>query len=221
MAENKKPGQSTKSLVQISAIRGDVLILKDGSIRTLIEVGSVNFELKATDEQTAIITAFQNFINSIDFPLQIVVNSRKLNIDGYVKSLDTLAASLTNELLKIQAKEYASFIKGLTELADIMSKKFYISVPFYSIEAMGGIEKKSFLQSMKEMFGSKGLFKTLSDEEFATYKNQLQQRVELVLNSISGLGLNARVVLENELLGLFNNLYNPSLKMAADNLASQ
>ncbi len=97
---------NTSSFVDISEIRDTVLVLKNGSLRSIVEVSSVNFELKSTDEQAAIIQAFQNFINSTDFPLQIAIASRKLDIGPYLKSLEGLIENQTGELLKIQAIEY-------------------------------------------------------------------------------------------------------------------
>ncbi|MDP2932980.1 MAG: hypothetical protein Q8N81_02510, partial [bacterium] len=92
--EEQKKNQTTKDFVQIAEIRDTVLALKDGSLRSVVEIGSINFELKSADEQVAIIQGFQNFINSLDFPLQIVVNSRKLDIEPYLRSLEGLIESL-------------------------------------------------------------------------------------------------------------------------------
>src|SRR5216684_154724 len=104
MATNKPAkNQSTTEFIEISEIRDTAVILKNGSLRALLEVSSLNFELKSDDEKTAIITAFQDFLNAVDFPLQIAVNSRKLDVKPYLASLETLSAGLDNELLKIQA----------------------------------------------------------------------------------------------------------------------
>src|SRR3989344_935086 len=129
------PTQSTKNLVDIADIVDNIVILKNGSLRTVIEVSSINFELRSEGEQVATLQNFQRFLNSTDFPLQIVVNSRRLDIEDYIKLIETTAESLTSELLKIQAAEYSKFIKELAELSNIMSKNFYIVVPFYVFEA--------------------------------------------------------------------------------------
>ena len=109
--------ESTKKLVEIANIIDNIVLLKNGSLRAVIEVSALNFELRSEEEQTAILQNFQRFVNSIDFPLQIVVNSRKLNIDGYLKLIDESSNALTNELLKIQAAEYSKFVKELSELS--------------------------------------------------------------------------------------------------------
>ena len=206
-AKNPKQAQTTKDFVQIADIRDTVLVLKDGSLRSIIEASSINFELKSADEQTAIIQGFQNFINSMDFPLQIVVNSRKLDIGPYLKSLDELIGGLKNELLKIQATEYTRFVKGLTELANIMAKKFYIVIPLSVIKApksAGG-----FFSAFKSVVSPSKFVKTLTEEELENYKTQIGQRIEVVIEGLSGLGIQTRTLARDELTNLFYSYYNP------------
>lgn len=210
MAEKSK--LSTKDFVEVADIRDTVVVLKDGSLRSLLEVSSINFELKSVDEQTAIITAFQSFLNSIDFPLQIAVSSRKLDIGPYIKSLDALAQGVPNELMKIQAVEYARFIKGLTELANIMSKKFYIIVPLHIVETLGKGEegqKTGVFDAFKSILGPSKFIKTISDPELENYKIQLQQRIEYVTGGVSGFGLEIKVLGKDELTNLYYSYYNP------------
>ena len=202
--------QSTKDFVEIADIRGDVIIMKDGSLRSVIEVGSMNFELKSTDEQTALINSFQNFLNSVDFPLQIAINSRKLDIGPYMKSLEELTKNIFNELMKIQAVEYTRFIKGLTELANIMSKNFYIVVPLYIVETIGTEEIKTGLFGVfKRVIAPAQAVKTLTDQEFESYKTQLGQKSQFVMDTISGLGIETRVLEKEELMNLYYSYYNP------------
>ncbi|MBI2063831.1 MAG: hypothetical protein HYT65_02465 [Candidatus Yanofskybacteria bacterium] len=202
--------QSTKDFVEIADIRDNVAILKDGSLRSVLEVGSMNFALKSADEQTAIISAFQNFLNSIDFPLQIAINSRKLDIGPYMESLGELTQSISNELMKIQAVEYTRFIKGLTELANIMSKKFYIVIPLYLVETIGkGDQKTSIFGAFKSVVAPSKIAKTLTDQEFENYKTQLGQKSQFVMDSISGLGIETRILGKEELRNLYYSYYNP------------
>ncbi len=204
--------KTTKDFVAVSDIRDSILILKDGSLRSIIEVGSMNFELKSGEEQIAIIQNFQGFLNSIDFPLQIVINSRKLDIGPYLKSLDLLGENLKNELLKIQAAEYTKFIKGLTELANIMAKKFYIVVPFYAVEVAtkttGG-----FLSALKSIIIPEKFARTLTDEELETYKIQLTQRIEVINGGLRGLGLDTKTLDKDQLINLFYSYYNPGANL--------
>lgn len=206
--------QSTKQLVDIADIVDNVVILKNGSLRTVIEVSSINFELRSEGEQMAILQNFQRFLNSTDFPLQIVVNSRKLDIEDYVRIIDKAVESLTSELLKIQAAEYSKFIKELADLSNIMSKKFYIVVPFYVFETPS---KTGLVDSLKSIIKPSSVAKQIKPEQLETYRNQLMQRVELVFDGLVGLGLKTRLLEGPELMNLYYGLYNPGVKVEFQN----
>ena len=177
----------------------------------MIEVSSINFELRSEGEQIAILQNFQRFLNSTDFPLQIVVNSRKLDIEDYVKLIDKSSESLASELLKIQAAEYSKFIKELADLSNIMSKKFYIVVPFYVFEAPS---KAGVTASLKSIFKPSSTAKQLTPDQLETYRNQLLQRVELVFDGLVGLGLKTRLLEGAELMNLYYGLYNPGVTVS-------
>src|SRR3989338_4856673 len=201
------PNQSTENLVPISDIREGVVVLKNGSLRMVLEISAINFELRSADEQVAILQGFQNFLNSVDFPLQIIVSSRELDISGYLKIVGEIVESTTNELMKIQASEYSRFIKELSSLSNIMSKRFYIVIPFYIYETP---KMTGLVQSLKGMFRSKEVSKEITDEQIGTYKNQLLQRAELIYGGLVGLGLKIRTLEDEELKKLYYNLYNPT-----------
>ncbi len=202
------PNSSTKQLVQIADIRENVVFLPSGSLRSVLEVSSINFELRSEDEQNAILQNFQQFLNSIDFPLQIVLDSRRFDINEYLAYVQQATGSLTNELLKIQAAEYTKFIRELADLANIMSKKFYIVIPFYISETPG---TKGLLNSITGIFKSKK-GASLTEEQFQTYKNQLAQRTEVVLDGLVSLSLHAQILEEEVLKNLFVALHNPGVK---------
>lgn len=205
MAENKTT--TTKDFVDIEEIKDEIIVLKNGSLRAVIEVGSINFELKSQDEQIAIIQAFQSFLNSLDFSLQIVVNSRKMDIRPYIESLNKKIETINHELLRIQAIEYSRFVSGLTELANIMSKKFYIVVPFYLAEAP--ISKKGgIFGSVKALIKPSAVIKKIDETQFENYKTQIMQRVEVVYEGLIGIGVETRVLKKEELKNIFYNLYN-------------
>jgi len=204
---------STQQIVQISEIRDGVVMLKDGSLRAVIEVSAINFELRSEDEQTAIIQNFQKFINSIDFPLHICITSRKLYIDDYLKFAEEASGQIDNELLRIQASEYMKFIKELSSLTNIMSKKFYIVVPFYIFESP---VKSGLFQSIKSTVSPAKTSQSISEEKFILYKNQLMQRAELIFGGLVGLGLKTRLLERDELIQIFYNIYNPTAKTADD-----
>jgi len=203
------PSQSTKQLVEITDIRENLVFLKSGSMRAILEVSSINFELRSEEEQAAILQNFQRFLNSIDFPLQIVIQSRRFDLAQYLKLVQQATDALTNELLKIQGSEYLKFIQELSELANIMSKKFYIVVPFYVSEAPSSA--KGFFSQITGSFKTPkpGQVTAIPEEQFRTYKNQLLQRTELIIDGLVGLGLKARILEGDELNTLFFSLYNP------------
>ena len=195
----------TSQFVQVSDVRGILAFLKNGSLCSLIEVESVNCELKSNDEQVAIIRGFQDFLNAIDFPIQIAISSRKLNIAPYLSSLETVTQGLTNELLRVQATEYTRFVKGLTELANIMDKRFFVIVPYHAVEAVAS--SGSIKQRLGGAFSAAHKTHKFSDEQIAQYQTQMEQRLSLIIASLAPLGLKLRVLGEEELMNLYVEYY--------------
>lgn len=198
-------GSSTLRYVDIKTIRDGVVVLNDGSMRAVLLVSSVNFDLKSSDEQVAIIGAYQNFLNSLDFPVQIVISSRKLNISPYTELLKEKAREQRNELLKIQIVEYREFIKNLTEVTNIMSKFFYLVIPFAPIED----ESEGMLGKISKAINPSQNV-TEHEELFETYKNQLWQRVDHAAAALGGTGLHFTTLNTDELIELYYGMYNPS-----------
>lgn len=197
---------NTKQFVGIQEIRDDVLILKDGSLRQIVQIGSTNFELKSQDEQLAILAGFRDLLNALDFSLEIMVMSRKLNVGKYLEFLNQVIEAQQNELMRIQAVEYSRFVKELTQLANIMSKNFFVVIPFY----IGPRVKGGMIQTIKSIFKPAGAAK-FNPEEFESYRTQLSQRVNLAYENLAGLGLGAKVLQKEELTNLFYRLYNPEV----------
>ena len=197
----------TENLIPIADIRDGVVILKNGSLRMVLGISAINFELRSADEQVAILQSFQRFLNSLDFPLQVVVSSRELNIETYIKTIDQIIESTKNELMRIQASEYSRFIKELSSLSNIMSKKFYVVIPFYVYETP---ETTGIIKSLMGIIKPKESVKELGEEEFNNYKNQLLQRAELVYGGLVGLGLKTNKLEDEELKNLYYQIYNPS-----------
>lgn len=180
--------------------------MKGKGLRALLKCSSVNFGLKSTDEQEAIIFEFQNFLNSLDFPIQIFINSRFLNIDDYVEMLAEKQAKQENDLLRIQTAEYINFIKDFAETTNIVSTDFYVVVPFNISEAAGKVAGGGGLLSLI------GFGKTpskMEKKEFLHYQNQLMQRVEFVRTGLHRMSLITKLLATEELVMLFWNLYNP------------
>ncbi len=198
-------GLSTQKYVDVEEVRDGVIVLKNGSLRAILLVSSINFDLKATEEQDSIVGQYQNFLNSLDFPIQIIVSSRKLNIKPYLDYLKKKETQLNNDLLSLQLAEYQNFIKNLTDVSNIMSKFFYIVVPFHPVESTGG-------GFMDKLFGATNSKMAISKrrELFDTYKNQLWQRLDHVSAGLSGTGVHLAPLNTEEIIELLYNSYNPS-----------
>lgn len=194
------PG-ATQQILEVEQIREGVIVLRNKALRGVIMVSSLNFALKSEDEQNAIIYHFQNFLNSLDFSIEIVVQSRRLNITGYLAKLRELEEKQENELLKTQTAEYQKFIKDLIAGGQILSKNFFVVVPFTLIEIPG----------MKEVKGRVGqkTIPTLTEEQFQRAKSQLWQRMEFVAMGLRRCGLQCIPLNAPELIELFWSLYHP------------
>ena len=198
---------STTDLIQLKEIRDGVIFLKDGSLRGVVQVSAINFELRSSDEQAAILQQYASFLNSVDFPIQMIVQSRRFDISEYLAAVQAASDQLTNELLKVQAGEYIRFITELSSLSNIMAKNFYIAIPMM---VTATAESKGFFAGLKDTFKKKPTMQTgISDEQIASFKNQLQQRADLIIGGLSGMGLKGHMLSQEELLKLFNDLYSP------------
>jgi len=199
-----KKTSSTQKYLPIAGIRNDCVILKDGSLRAVILCSSINFALKSETEQKSIISGYIQFLNSLEWPIQIVIQSRKLNIDPYLEKLSQLEKEQTNELLKIQTKEYINFVRELVQLGEIMTKKFFIVVPYNPL----GDVKRSFFERFFEIFKAPSLIK-MKREKFERYRAELFKRVDFIISGLANIGINAVPLDTQSLIELFYNVYNP------------
>ena len=203
MAKNKSVVSSQKYL-NIAEIREDAVIMRDSTLRAVLLVSSINFALKSEDEQEAIISSYVSFLNNIDFPLQIVIQSRELDIHGYLEQLKQKEKEQTNELLKIQTAEYTQYIEELVFMAKIMNKRFYVVIPYNPLSD----KKKNFFSSLLEILKPATLIK-MKENNFLRYKVELDRRVGNVINNLASAGLNAVQLDTQSLIELYYNTYNP------------
>src|SRR5579872_1318829 len=167
MADNAAKAQATQAFVPIKEVRDGIVILKDGSLRALLMASSIKLALKSQDEQAAIIAQFQNFLNSLEFSVQFFVESRDLDIRPYIALLEERLAAELDDLMKIQIREYIAFIKDFTERANIMSKNFFIVVPYDPALIARG---SSIGESLGALLPGRGnTVSTLTDEQFEQY----------------------------------------------------
>ncbi len=200
-----RKGINSQLFLDIAEIKDGVIVLKNGGLRAILMVSSINFALKSIDEQDAIIFQYQRFLNSLDFSIQIVVNSRRLNIDNYLDTLKTKEKEQINELLRFQITEYREYVKGLVQMANIVSKSFYVVIPFAVAEkAKGGL-----LGKINSSLKKRNILN--SREEFERGREQLWQRVEHIIGGLGGVGLKMTPINTQEIIELFYGLYNPGL----------
>jgi len=201
-----KPGPSTVRYLDIAEIRDDVVVLKDGTMRAVLNVTSINFALKSEEEQEAIIGAYVSFLNNLDHPLQVVIQSRKLNIDKYLHELKEREKTQTNELLRLQIVDYRSFIDEFISLGEIMNKQFYLVVPFDPLTA----KKKGFFTRLREII-TPGVVIKLREKQFLERKDQLVARVARVVSGLGSMGLQATMLDTQTLIELYYAVYNPQV----------
>ena len=194
----------------IAEIRNDTVLLKSGGLRAVLEIEALNFNLKSETEQKGIIAGYQAFINSLNFPVQVVVSSRKVNIDPYIKEIRNMAAGQDNELLRNQTESYATFVEKVVEVADIMKKKFYVIVPLDDVENDKGGQAGAF----KQLFS----WLQIDDSEaravqryksFLGKHTRLVDRMNLVQSGLNSIGLLSRRMNTRDLIELYYQTYNP------------
>ncbi len=200
------PSKTTQEFVPIKEIRQGVVILKDGSLRSIVMCSSLNFALKSADEQQSIIFQFQNFLNSLDFSIQIFIQSRKLDIRPYIALLEGREKEQSTDLMKIQTREYIEFIKTFTESTNIMTKTFFIVVPYAAPVVEGG-------SSVKNIFGKKkNQSQTDAETELASFeehRSQLEQRTGVIDQGLTRCGLRTINLGTEEVVELFYKIFNP------------
>lgn len=196
---------STQQAINIAGIKDGVVVMKDGSYRLVLQVSATNFALKSEQEQNSIIFQYQSFLNSLHFPIEVVISSRRLDLTPYIAKIDKLAEAQTSEILKMQTVDYSDFLKKLIDIANIMKKTFYVVVSYEPVN----LQKIGFFGSL---FGHKNStfehFK-ISDADFNAHTEQLKQRASTVAGGLGGMGLHCFQLSTENLIELFYMMYNP------------
>jgi hypothetical protein len=205
MQKGTKKGKASQTLVPIKEIRDGVAVLNDGTMRMTLMVSSVNFALKSQEEQDAIVYAYQDFLNSLDFPIQLTISSRKMDITPYLAEVRELRDKQQNELLRLQMDEYINFVGELVKTSNIMTKTFFVTIPF---SVQQSTKEGFFSRFTKGIKGAAGAH-TMSDQEFEHNRSQLMQRVNQVAIGLQAFGLRLAVLKTQELLELYYTAYNP------------
>lgn len=192
---------STQNFVPIRDIRENVVVLKDGQLCMILLASSINFALKSTDEQRAILSQFQSFLNTLDFSIQFYIQSRRLNIDPYLAQLQEREAAQDNDLMRIQLREYMEFIRTFTREVDVMSKNFFIVIPYNPVPT-------DLATNLSAVLG-RGNKESLDDTKFQEYRLQLEQRASLVEQGLTRIGVRTIPLQNEELVELYYHIFNP------------
>lgn len=202
-----KVGPPTQRYLDVAEIREDVAIMKDGSMRMVLMVSSINFALKSEDEQQAVIQGYMQFLNTLEHPIQISIQSRKMNIDGYLARLKEQEDTITNELLKTQIRDYTSFINELVDLGEIMQKRFFVVVPFSAGE--GNDKGKGFFVKLQNAIYPAAIVK-LNTRQFNERRESLARRTQIIAGGLESMGLSVVALDTQGLIELYYTAYNPT-----------
>lgn len=193
-----------QTFVPIEEVRDGIAILKDGGLRAILMASSVNISLKSSEEREAILRQFQSFLNTLDFSLQLYVQSRELDINPYLELLAAREPNQSNDLMKIQLREYMGFIKEFTHKNDIMTKNFFIVVPYSPAK----IDVK---KGIRNLFGNSFAQKktSLPEDAFEEHRSQLEQRIAVVEHGLHPLGVRTAYLETSKVVDLFYHIFNP------------
>lgn len=201
-----KPGPATQRFLDIAEIRDDMVLMKDGTVRGVLLVSSINFALKSSEEQEAVIQAYMTFLNTLEYPVQIVIHSRKMNIDAYIASLNEQQKKTQNDLLRAQIADYRAFVSELVTLGEIMQKRFYVVVPYDPVSN----KRKNFFTRLSEAM-SPSAAANLNQKQLKDRIEQLARRMATTEGSLTSMGLSAVRLDTQSLIELYYTAYNPDV----------
>ncbi len=201
-----KVAPSTQQYIDITEIRDDLVVMKDGTVRAVLMVSSINFALKSSEEQEAIVQAYITFLNGLEFPLQIVIQSRRMNIDEYLLRLREQERKTQNELLKAQITDYRDFVTELVEMGDIMQKRFIVVVPYDPLSN----KRRGFWSRLSQAISPIASAK-LNKSQWEDRKIAMSRRAELLGGQLESMGLTVVRLDTQGLIELYYDVYNPDI----------
>jgi type IV secretory pathway VirB4 component len=210
LAANANPhtGKSAQDTLLIAEIKDGIVVMKDGSLRGVILGSAINFDLMSSAEQEAVESAYQGFLNSLHFPVQIVIKSQKIDITGYLEKLDVMRADQANELLGALMEDYIANIRSLVEEVNIMDKQFYVVVPYFPLVTTQ--KNANLIDNLKTALAQTPMI-SVTEEDFHKYKQELSQRMALAASGMSRMGIRAISLGTQELVDLYYTWYNPDV----------
>ena len=196
-------GTPAQQFVPVKEVRDGIVVLKDGTLATVVLVSSINLSLKSYDEQKATLLQFQNFLNTLDFPIQIVIQSRRYDIRPYILTLENRLKEQVEPLLQVQTREYIDFIQSFTDRVNVMRKSFFVVIPY--VPAI--LNQKKGLSSLFSMLKKEPGSQSITD--FEEERTQLEERVSVVDQGLSRLGLRLIQLGTQEVIELLYKTFNP------------
>jgi type IV secretory pathway VirB4 component len=202
---------NSQNTLQIAEIRDGIVIMNDGSFRAIVMVKSINFDLMSQTEQEAVEYAYQGFLNTLYFPIQIFIKTQKIDLEGYIKKLDKIRTEHDNMLLALLMEDYIDYIDDLSLRTNIMDKKFYITIPYFPTESAQKMldDSKNLLKGLLGIFTSKEEHIVVNEESLEKAKNELRNRVQAILGGLLDCGVQGLPLDTQELIELFYDVYNP------------
>jgi hypothetical protein len=209
----KSNPNSTQNTLQIAEIRDGIVIMNDGTFRSVLMLKSINFDLMSQQEQEAVEFAYQGFLNSLYFPIQIFVRSQKVDLQPYIEKLDKIRTEHDNMLLAMLMEDYLIYMDNLAQQTNIMDKKFYIVIPYFphpeSAKKVVAADSKNFITGLASMFSSNETHVVVNENDLETAKNELRNRVQAVLSGLAQCGVQGLPLDTQELIELYYDTYNP------------
>ena len=209
---------STQNTLQIAEIRDGIVIMNDGSFRSVIMVKSINFDLMSPQEQEAVEYSYQGFLNSLYFPIQIFIRSQKIDLQPYITRLDKIRTEHDNMLLAMLMDDYINYIDQLSQQTNIMDKKFYVVIPYIPVASVAAVQQKltqgmaqskTFLGGLKALFNNQEQHVTINEADLEKAKTELRNRVQSVLAGLMQCSIQGLPLDTQELIELYYNAYNP------------
>lgn len=207
----QKNPNSTQNALQIAEVRDGIVIMNDGSYRSVVMVKSINFDLMSPQEQEAVEYSYQGFLNSLYFPIQIFLRSQKVDLQPYIEKLDKIRTEHDNMLLALLMEDYINYIDDLSQHTNIMDKKFYVTIPFYpAIDTQKALsQSKNFLTGIGGLFNHQDQHVTINEPDLEAAKTELRNRVQAVLSGLLQAGIQGLPLDTQELIELYYDTYNP------------
>jgi hypothetical protein len=209
--KGKKNANSTQNSLQIAEIRDGIVIMNDGSFRSVVMVKSINFDLMSPQEKEAVEYSYQGFLNSLAYPIQIFIRSQKVDLRPYIEKLDKIRGEHDNMLLALLMEDYIAYIDGLSQQTNIMDKKFYLVIPFFPVvEVQQALtQSKKFLGGVGKLFDKSADHVVINEQDLEDAKTELRNRVEAVLGGLQQCGIQGLPLDTQELIELYYDTYNP------------